>query len=205
MQLSIIIPAYNVEKYIDECLIALIPQLTPECELIIVDDCSTDTTKLRALTCKDKWKSANVRVYQNVVNSGVSASRNMGLHTATGKYIAFVDGDDVVTPDYVSSILMAVKSNKDHYRLSWITLNKPIIIYKADKLPDWNCSVWSRIFKKELIVSDFLVGCNFGEDGRFLNENITPTMSCGYILNTIYKYRNGREGSLTNTFFEGKT
>lgn len=202
MKLSIIIPAYNVENYIVECLSSLMFQLTSETELIIIDDCSTDRTALLIRKIIKPYQD-KITFVPFVKNQGVSAARNKGLELAKGDYIAFIDGDDSVSSEYINSIFYALKSNCDVYKLSWAMSNK-VIIYRADKLPDWNCSVWSRILRKDLIKHQFQVGLNFGEDGLFLGQNVLSHHSVGYILNVIYKYRNGRIGSLTNTYLEGK-
>ena len=111
MKLSIIIPTYNVEKYIDECLTSLLPQLTDECELIIIDDASTDETKSKIFGYLTQemaskyfqYKEAEdyFKFYMNEENKGVSACRNIGLKASKGQYIAFIDSDDIVKKDYI--------------------------------------------------------------------------------------------------------
>ncbi|MDR1760257.1 MAG: glycosyltransferase [Fibrobacter sp.] len=93
--LSIIVPVYNGEKYLDDCLASLVSVVNIELEIIVVNDGSTDNT---AKLC-DEWANKNpvIRVIHQD-NQGVSASRNNGLKTASKEYIAFVDADDSVLP-----------------------------------------------------------------------------------------------------------
>ena len=89
--LSIIIPVYNCEEYIERCLNSLIPQITDDCEIIIVNDGSTDKTGdiIERFAAENKCI-----VYLNRQNGGVSFARNEGLAAAQGKYIMFCDADD---------------------------------------------------------------------------------------------------------------
>lgn len=101
MILSVIIPIYNVEKYIKKCLDSLIGQITPEVEVICVDDGSTDNS---GKICDEYAKhSTNIQVYHKA-NGGVGSARNMGLKMAKGQYIAWVDPDDYVRSDWFKKI-----------------------------------------------------------------------------------------------------
>ena len=91
--LSIIIPCYNVEKYIEECLESVCNDLDADIEVICVNDGSTDGT----LDILEQWKQKDARVIViNQENKGVSVARNQGLHIAKGKFIYFLDSDDKV-------------------------------------------------------------------------------------------------------------
>lgn len=200
MKLSIIIPTYNVEEYIEECLKSILPQLTDECQLIIIDDHSTDNTvpKIIEMINYNFEDENKYKFYINIKNEGVSASRNKGLNIADGEYIAFLDSDDMVKPNYIKNILESIKSKKDYYKVSWERFNIEPNTFFAKHLPDWNCAVWSRLFKKETIKFNFDETMKKYEDAKFLQQNITDNMSCGYIDEPIYKYRGGRIGSLSN-------
>ncbi len=209
MKLSIIIPTYNIDKYIDECLESLLPQLNDQVELIIVDDKSKDETVAKIFSYLTKEMSSKYfqykegedffKFYMHEQNKGVSAVRNVGLKVAKGEYVAFIDGDDYVTPEYIKEILRELESKKDYYKLSWLGIGlMNNTTYLAKHLPHWNCSVWSRIIKREHIKHMFDETLKTCEDEKFLKENITPEMSVGYISTPIYVYRSGREGSLCN-------
>ena len=208
MKLSIIIPTYNVVEYIDECLQSLLPQLTDECELIIVDDCSTDGTKekifgylTQEMTSKYfqyKDGEKNFKFYMHETNKGVSAARNVGLKVATGEYVAFIDGDDLVKEDYTKHIFEAIKKKKDYYFISWERFNLEPNTFFAKHLPEWNCSIWCILWKREKIKQMFDETLKIAEDKKFREDNITTNMTKGYIDMPIYKYRGGRPGSLSN-------
>jgi len=94
--ISIIIPAYNVEKYLDRCLETVVNQTYKNIEIILIDDGSTDATPILC----DEWaiKDQRIKVIHKV-NGGLSAARNTGMELATGKYIGFVDSDDWIEYD----------------------------------------------------------------------------------------------------------
>ena len=102
--LSIIIPVYNVEKYILKCLDSIIPQLTAETELILVDDCTPDRAGKLAQARLNEI-DANVTYFRRLENGGLSAARNSGLELAKGKFCWFVDSDDFVSMDAVETIV----------------------------------------------------------------------------------------------------
>lgn len=97
-KISIVVPVYKVEKYLDKCVSSILNQPYKNLELILVDDKSPDTC---GEMC-DEWKKKDkrVKVIHHKVNSGVSMARNSGLKLATGDYITFVDSDDFVTNDF---------------------------------------------------------------------------------------------------------
>lgn len=92
---SIIMPAYNADKYIAESIQSVLNQTYPFWELIIVDDCSTDNTE-DVIKC---FTDTRIRYLKNKKNSGAAVSRNYALREAKGKWIAFLDGDDVWLPE----------------------------------------------------------------------------------------------------------
>lgn len=101
-QISVIIPVYNVEKYLNRCVTSVLAQTYREFELILVDDGSPDNSGALcdALTSRD----SRVRVIHKE-NGGLSSARNAGLDIATGKYVTFIDSDDVIHPCYLECLL----------------------------------------------------------------------------------------------------
>lgn len=93
MLVSVVIPAYNAEKYISYALDSVLMQTYTEYEIIVVDDCSTDGTFEIVKEYADEYP--NIKLYRNQKNSGVSYSRNFGVSVACGAYIAFLDSDDM--------------------------------------------------------------------------------------------------------------
>ena len=109
-KLSIIIPVYNVEKYLKKCIDSLIDQDEQDFEILLIDDGSPD--KCGAICDEYANKDSRIKVFHKE-NGGVSSARNLGLDNASGEYITFVDSDDAVTLNYVSSIFSFVKKNAD--------------------------------------------------------------------------------------------
>ncbi len=97
--ISVIIPCYIVEMYIDRCLKSVLNQTYQEIEIILVDDGSTDNT---GMIC-DRYSTVDERIKViHKENGGLSSARNAGLARATGKYIGFVDSDDWIDDDFYS-------------------------------------------------------------------------------------------------------
>lgn len=181
MQLSIITPYYNTLEYTKKLAEVLEPQLTDEVEWIIVDD-----------GCNEKelgnFKATVIHLPTN--SGGASKPRNVALDIAKGDYIAFIDSDDMITPDYIETVLNSLKT--DIIYISWKSEKHNIVMY--EKPPLWNCSVWSRVYKRSIIGNvRFREDLKTAEDWVF-NEEIHPK-STSSIRKQIYIYTI-REGSL---------
>jgi len=111
-KISVIVPVYNVEKYLEECIESIINQTYKNLEIILVDDGSTD---ISVSICKKYEKLDNrIKVIQKI-NGGLSSSRNVGLDNATGEYIMFSDSDDFYTLDACEVMLNEIeKQNADY-------------------------------------------------------------------------------------------
>ena len=100
--ISIIVPVYNVEKYLSKCIDSIINQTYKNIEIILIDDGSTDSS---GAIC-DKYALVDSRIHVlHIENSGVSNARNVGLNHATGDYIGFVDSDDYIEPNMYELLL----------------------------------------------------------------------------------------------------
>lgn len=106
---SVIVPCYNAEKYIIKCLDALSGQSFDDFDVILIDDCSTDSTYEVIQSYRDSHK-LNIIYLKNEVNSGPAHSRNFGVEVSDSEYIAFCDSDDWYEPDYLSSMIDAAKA-----------------------------------------------------------------------------------------------
>ena len=107
--ISIMIPAYNVDRYIDKCLETLCSQTYSNIEIVIVDDGSTDTTGKKC----DEWAGRDDRIRViHQENRGVSGARNACVRNATGEYVAFVDPDDMVAPEALEQLVMRADSDE---------------------------------------------------------------------------------------------
>ncbi|MBQ4425760.1 MAG: glycosyltransferase [Lachnospiraceae bacterium] len=108
-KISIIVPVYKVEEYLDACVQSLLNQTWPDLEIILVDDGSPDTSG--SLCEKYAVIDSRVRVLHQE-NGGLSAARNSGLALAEGDYIAFIDSDDWIDPDMMESMLEALEKEQ---------------------------------------------------------------------------------------------
>lgn len=176
MKLSIILPVYNVEKYIDRCLESIYSQgfSTNEFEVIVVDDCSPD----KSLSIVKNWQERvpNIVVVNHTRNLGLGAARNTGLKNATGKYIWYIDTDDKIEE---GSILLAIE-NLCKNELDVLVFN----FYKED--------VYGNFMEDNLNQKNELPVMSGSE---YLKDNYHPSAfsSCS----KIYK----RELLLNNSFF----
>ena len=98
--ISVIIAAYNSEKFIRRCLLSVISQTHQNLEIIVIDDGSTDKTVDIIRSIND----SRIRLIQRQQNYGISLTRNHGIDIAKGKYIGFIDADDFIDPDFYQNL-----------------------------------------------------------------------------------------------------
>ena len=96
-KVSVILPVYNVEKYIDKCIQSLLNQTLKDVEFIFVDDCSPD----KSVDIIKKYNDPRIKLVQHEVNKYTAEARNTGVKNATGEYIAFVDPDDYIDNNFL--------------------------------------------------------------------------------------------------------
>ena len=211
LKLSIIIPVYNTEKYVGECLDSCLEQDIPrnEYEIICVDDGSTDGS-LKILT-EYSEKYSNIHVYSQK-NQGVSAARNTGIDIAQGKYIWFVDSDDYIAVNCLKILLGAMEQYNAETCMfgrqttaNGIESAKPIDI-KSIKLSDkrkTSMFVTNTIFSKNTLVKNnilFPLNMQHGEDTYFsyiysLFEHSNKLL----LVDGVMYYYRIREGSALHT------
>ena len=107
-KISVVVPIYNVEKYLDRCINSIINQTYKNLEIILVDDGSTDNSGKIA----DKYKKIDSRIKViHKTNGGLSDARNKGIRIASGKYISFIDSDDYIAEDMISYLYKLINDN----------------------------------------------------------------------------------------------
>lgn len=169
-KISIIIPIYNVEKYIEECIDSVISQITDEIEVILVNDGTPDKSIDIVKTKYNYWIEKEQFKILEQENAGPGAARNNGISISTGEYIGFLDSDDIILNNYFSSILHILeKENIDIVEFTYKRFDKISEIielndnklynlegsYKLNNIRDevFAKGVWFpsiRIFKKEI-------------------------------------------------------
>ena len=138
---SIILPVYNVQSYIEECVKSIINLKYKNFEAIFIDDGSTDNCYNILMNFSKQDKRIKV-LHKN--NGGVSSAKNLGLKKAKGKYITFVDPDDYVTPDYIDNLLDLIKKNNAE-----ITVSKGILDNYKMKPDKYNIQFYEDVFMGE--------------------------------------------------------
>lgn len=144
--LSIIIPTYNNAEFITPVLSSLLIELTEEVEIIIINDGSTDETDEKVTDFCRIAPMQQIKYIQQK-NQGVAVARNVGLANASGKYIAFIDGDDLISPDYYNVLLPLLR--EEQYSLVEFDLTRD-----SSKLYRKESNAIADLKKEEIIISD---------------------------------------------------
>ena len=205
--ISVIVPVYNVEKYIEKCLKSLVEQTLKNIEIIIVNDGSTDNSK--KIISKFAEKYSNIKYYEKT-NGGLSSARNYGIKYANGEYVAFLDSDDYVEKNlYELMYKKALQENSDMVECDFIWeyygKNGEIVKTKKDKRKKFktlnqyvkNARVvaWNKLIKKQ-IIDDFNIRFPEGliyEDIEFFYKLFPHLNKISYvnIYGIHYVQRNG--------------
>lgn len=130
--ITIIVPVYNVIKFLPDCLESLRRQTYPKCEFLLIDDGSTDGS---GVACEEYAKTDHRARVIHQQNLGLSEARNCGLREAAGEYISFLDSDDTIAPDYVSYLFSLVRKYQATMSICGIketTLKNKEILYAAE-------------------------------------------------------------------------
>lgn len=157
---SIIMPAYNAEKYLKPCIESILAQSYPNFELIIIDDGSHDAT-LRISEAYQKGDERITVIHQS--NKGVSAARNAGLDRAKGEYIAFVDADDIIPVDSIS-VRVNLIHDADMALAGYVLTDECLV--ETGKMPICRDACWDR---HEAVKNILLTG-EYGYQGYSVNK-----------------------------------
>lgn len=122
LKVSVIVPVYNSERYLRDCLESLLNQTLTELEIILVDDASTD--KSFEIMAEYKSQYPKIKIFKSEQNKGQGASRNIGMSLVTGEYIGFLDSDDYVTPTMYENLYNAAKENNADIATTRLTFVK---------------------------------------------------------------------------------
>lgn len=193
--LTVIITYYKTLDYTKRLLETLCPQLNDKIEVIVVDD-----------GCNEKeLDNYNVKVIHLEKNSGTpSIPRNIGLDNAKGKYIVFIDGDDNITNDYVSTLLNDIQEDCDYYVYRWYANDTDCwgIWHQENMFYNWN--VWSYMYKKEIIGNNrFDETMVAGEDIEWLKRTLKPEHKRKERKKAIYRYNTENEDSISHLIAKG--
>lgn len=203
---TIIVPIYNVERYLSRCVESLLNQTLEDIQIILVNDESTDNSGKIAKAYAEK--SPDKILYLEKENGGLSDARNYGMPFATGKYIAFLDSDDYIEKNaYEEMYNKACEGNYDYVECDfiWEYPNKrkidKIVNYKNKKemLTNVRVVAWNKLIKKEIIEKNklqFPKGLRY-EDVEFTYKLIPHLKSMAYVDKAFIHYIQ-RENSIAN-------
>lgn len=204
-KVSIIVPVYNVEKYISRCLNSIVNQTYKNIEIILVNDGSNDNSEVII----NKYKDLDHRIkYFYQCNSGPSKARNFGIKKSTGDYITFVDADDYISSDYIENLVIEAIYNKydivacgytDISKYGEIKLNdfwngkkkKSKIEFFKDIFKGVGGTLWGKIFKRDIIINNDIrmpTDIYMCEDLLFNLEYVLNSNTYGVINKNLYYY-----------------
>ena len=184
VKLSIVIPYYKTYELTKELLTSLEAQMPnmKDVEVIVIDDGCNEWSL-------DLFGLCNI-IHQE--NTGVAGARNKGIEEAQGKYIAFIDSDDMVMPNYIKTLLELIEEREeDIICFNWLDINTNEVVRQPS-----NPSVWKAIYKKEILPR--FDECYKTREDYFFNCEL-DRLGCTkyYYDKVLYIYNSGREDSLT--------
>lgn len=199
--ISIIIPIYNTERYLDRCIKSVVSQTYKRLEIILIDDGSTDGS----LAISEKYVSEDPRaklIRQS--NRGASAARNAGLDIAQGDYVMFVDSDDWIETNMAETLLEGLKSSKTDMIISHVPMDRQfsqsLTIGKSEALPILLDGAWwgpvGKLFSHSSIKGIRFPQATISEDYVFMLHAIINSEQIFYTPECYY-HREIRKGSLS--------
>ena len=211
-KVSIIVPVYAVEQYIEECLISIKNQTYHNIEIILIDDESPDSC---GRICDEFALDDERFLVIHQKNTGAAGARNAGLDIATGSYITFVDSDDVIEDTFIETLLThLVNSGADVSVCGYQTMYKDKAcpfhfnnlkkIYSKEEylvnfVKDYSCAlIWNKLFKKS-VISDIRFERGHQIDDEFFTYKLI--MNADKIVQTdklLYKYRIRKQSLMNN-------
>ena len=219
--ISIIVPCYNVEDYIDACVQSICDQTYSNLEIILVDDGATDATGKKC----DEWliKDGRIRVIHQE-NKGLSGARNAGIKASAGKYLAFIDSDDLIAPEYAkclhdciveNNVLMAqgrsnnffkesdIESFSSTYDCSVMTGKDMCHILMSEYRKGWGI-VMTKMFDRSLFDDLEFPEGRIHEDEYLVYRLLWEAGKIAVSDRIVYYYRSKRAGSITHAGYSLK-
>ena len=214
---SVIVPVYNVEKYLDECISSVVNQTWPHLEILLIDDGSTDSS---GIIC-DAWKEKDPRIIVfHRENSGVSATRNYGIIKSRGSYIFYLDADDFIDSRTIEDLLQSIQNTGadlgaggfvvfyDESDKKYINSLPEKVTISRDEFTQgmfsWkNQYACGKLYPRTLLGLEtneavlFREDLCFSEDIEWLARILVRTECISCVSAPLYYYRIGRSGSAT--------
>ena len=223
-KITVIVPVYNVEDYLDKCLDSVIKQTYKNIEIIVVNDGSTDNS---GEICQEYAQKDNRITYVEQENGGLSDARNAGLERMTGSYVTFVDSDDWIEQDYVEVLYNKLTEyqadvsvgnyysyNEDegmyYFHINGDSYYEKVFdnvsifenLYESQEMKSFALiSAWGKLYKASLFDYIRFDKGKLGEDGYMNQKLYLLVQKVIYINQGLYAYRQ-RSGSITKTWTE---
>ena len=218
---SVVVPVYNVENYLSNCLESIMKQTMKDIEIILVNDGSTDGS---GEICKKYADKDNRIKYVEQRNQGVSVARNIGMDVAIGGYILFVDSDDELNAEMIEKLYEDIEKNNADIavcKIKRIKKQEEILSEEKDNVEIYpmlqdealrsyltesklEIGVWNKLFRKETIENlRYYVGRKMNEDKFFAFESIMNAKKISYRDEALYYYYE-RDNSATTQKFDTK-
>ena len=215
-KISVIVPVYNVETYLERCVESILQQTYAHFELILINDGSTDSSGQICDHLASQYE--NIKVY-HIENAGVSNARNMGIQLATGSWVTFIDSDDFVTQDYLATLASAVEGLNVGFAIAPLHHIKNGIVTDIPS-HSGKTELWSteetmkellmttrtsffpvaKLFKRDLLADEkFNTNYHLAEDALFLTELLLKTRCSSVFIDKPVYYYDHREGSATTS------
>lgn len=217
MKFSVIIPVYNAEKTLNKSLESVKCQSFKDFEIVFVNDCSTDGG-VEIIEEFSQTSSLRCKIIHLDKNGGVAAARNRGLEVAEGEYVMWLDADDAVAPDALSSIADAIQDGPDIVGWDWTLgfsqngrymrqrdYDSPLQALKNLMGGTMRWNLWLFAIKRELIEANsirFIAGANMGEDMMFMLRAFACAESVMQIHEPFYSYNAVSTSSISRQFSE---
>lgn len=207
IKVSVIVPVYNVEKYIKKCLDSLVNQTLKDIEVIVINDGSPDNSQEIIDKYKEEYPQ-KVKAYITE-NRGLGDARNFGLTKASGEYVGFVDSDDYVELDMYEKLYNEAKKNEldmvicGSYNVNENTGKKNIELDRMLFEDEYKNAffgrpaAWNKLYKKSIINKINFRSRKWYEDLDYTLKAITNSKKIGYVNEPLYNYLI-REGSIMN-------
>ena len=199
---SIIVPIYNTEKYLRQCLESILAQTYQKFELLLVNDGSTDGSG--AICDEYLSKDIRIRVFHKD-NGGATSARKLALDNATGEYVMFIDSDDTIRKDALELLLTSFDNNVDVVRAN---SEKNIIVSNEEWIKLLlNCKtrseLWGGLYKRSFLNKqsfEIPLSIKIGEDLLINILYALNVTNIKLVSDRIYDYNQNREMSLTNSY-----
>lgn len=216
--ISIIIPVYNAEKFLERCLQSVISQSYQDLEIILVNDGSLDNSLNICHSFSHKDKRVKVMTQ---TNSGVSSARNNGLSSATGEYVMFVDSDDYMLPGMCEMMVNTLESKGADCVIcgtteTWGGLWAPVedvdyedlTSFKMDFIKHLRTELlsppWNKIYKRAFITLDFDTSVSFGEDLMFNLNYFNNCNKISFVTKAPFYHEKANENSLVHRVYPSR-